>query len=116
MEQDINVMANVRKLAVSYKLPFDYDVADPALDTAFEFATVGARHSGFQIQWLAHRVPDQAPAVELRCLLILDKPLIADAGERLFWANDIALMTRSVMKCRAQFEIDRASASEPMVA
>lgn len=103
---DLNVMLNVRKLVVSYKLPLEYGADNPAVSNCFLFATEGAKHTGFDVHWLDQRVPGQAPVTELRALIKMDKGFLGDAEERLFMANDVALMTRSVIRCWQRFQLE----------
>jgi hypothetical protein len=102
--QQLSIMLNVRRMVVSYVFPAVFDHEDAQLDAAFGLTVAGAQHAGYLMEW--RRVPgdDIGPdRLELRALVNLPEDFLIHPAERLFRCNDIAIMTRSIMKAHAHY-------------
>lgn len=112
--QQLNVMLNVRRLVISYHFPADTDLADPRFVEIFDYTIKAAEHTGYQTEWRNMPADALAPArVELRTLVNLPDDFLVNAVDRLFWSNDVAIMTRAVMKCRKAYAHERGLTLTP---
>ncbi|HCO53403.1 MAG TPA: hypothetical protein DIT93_00100 [Pelagibacterium sp.] len=103
MVQHVTVMLNVRRIVVAYAFPPTYRIEDQEIRQAFEYAEKGAQHAGYQTEWRMMGSGEQRH-LEFRALVNLPQDFLTHSAERLFWSNDMAIMTRSVLKSRETYE------------
>lgn len=103
--QDLGVMMNVRRLVVSYQFGPDFKYDSEAVKAVFAYVIAGAEHSGYQMQWTPMAKDHYGEVrVELRAMRNLDEDFLVNPILKLFICNDLAIMTRAVMRCRLSVE------------
>lgn len=101
MEQNMSVMFNVKRIVISYQFPMAPISDWPAFQQRFAMTVAGAEHAGYRMEWREVVADDIGPhRMELRALGNLSEEFLVNPLDKLFTCNDIAIMTRSIIKCR----------------
>jgi hypothetical protein len=94
----LRVTLNAFRFVVLYYIPRTGDVSQESVSTAIELVRVGAESAGYTCKVATNPASDrQTLFVEVYFYRTAEQDLLLDTSARLFWSQDIAVMTKSMM-------------------
>lgn len=98
VDQRLYVQVNVKRMVVSYFLS-TVTVDDEELRRRLEYVVQAAETAGYTFKYeQVHDSADKSVTVQLRLFRSLPDEFLMNAGERLYVANDLASMTRALIR------------------
>ena len=94
----MRVTLNAFRFVVLYYVPKTDDMAQSQVSEAIEMVTSGAETVGYSSRLATNREIDGTDQfVEIYFFKTVDRDLLLDTSARLFWSQDIAVMTKSML-------------------
>lgn len=103
---------NVSRIFVIYFVPLGGDTTLEKVQDAFRFTFGGAEKVGFHVNYEPAMVDGQ-PVVSVWLNVAASGELLYSPREKLFWAQDIAMMTESFLRTAHRAGIPLAGAPQP---
>lgn len=97
---------NVNRVLILYFVKLADDKSLEQIGEDFMIAFSGAKSVGYNVDYLSAEFPgENIVCIRASCLLG-DESFLSKPTAKLYWANDIALMTQSMMRTALRNEID----------
>lgn len=94
----MRVTLNAFRFVVLYYVPCKGSVSVETVSTAIELVKVGAESAGYSVKVATNPAPDrQTHFIEIYFYRTAEQDLLLDTSARLFWSQDIAVMTKSML-------------------
>ena len=94
----LRVTLNAFRMVVLYYIPCTGDVSEDSVATAIEMVRVGAESAGYTCKITTNPALDRKTRfVEVYFYRTAEQDLLLDTSARLFWTQDIAVMTKSML-------------------
>lgn len=93
----VRVFLNVKRLIVNYHIPTSIARDEATTRSIFHTTLKGAEYVGYDVTVLPN-VEAVQNITRIRCQTNLEEDFLINSRAKLFWANDIGEMTRSVFK------------------
>jgi hypothetical protein len=98
LDQRLYVQVNVKRMVVSYFLAIG-SMDDEEIRKRLEYVVKAAETAGYTYKYEhVHDSADRSVTVQLRLFRSLPDEFLVNAGERLYIANDLASMTRALIR------------------
>lgn len=111
IDQRIYVQVNVKRMVVSYFLD-SKAVEDAEIKLRLDYVVKAAEAAGYTYKYeQVHDSADRSVTTQLRLFRSLQDEFLMNSGERLYVANDLASMTRALIRALPEKVIDLTSPS-----
>lgn len=94
----LRITLNAFRFVVLYYIPCTGNVSQDSVSKAIELVRLGAELAGYTCKVATNPAPDnQKFFIEVYFYRTADQDLLLDTSARLFWSQDIAVMTKSML-------------------